>query len=318
MSETGTVWRGVDQVPSGLGRTVVTIGVFDGVHRGHRAILQRAVAVARTASADGPLPVVVVTFHPHPSEVVRAGTHPAMLATVERRAELLQQAGADAVLVLHFSQTLARQSPEEFVDGVLVQALHAQVVVVGNNFRFGHRAVGSVTTLEELGAKGDFRVEGLEVTGQGEVTWSSTYIRQCVAEGDVEAAAEALGRPHRLEGLVVHGDHRGRALGYPTANLSLVPNAAVPADGVYAGHLVRADGSALPAAISVGTNPTFDGVDRRVEAFVLDRDDLDLYDEHVSLDVEHRLRDTLRFDSVDALVDQMATDVARTRDLVGG
>lgn len=315
------VWRGVDEVPAGLGPTVVTVGVFDGVHRGHRVILERALAAARTIGAErhgDPPPVVVVTFDPHPSEVVRPGTHPAMLTTVAHRAELLTAAGAGGVLVLHFSPSLSRLTPEEFVKTVLVDSLHAQAVVVGGNFRFGHRAVGTVATLEDLGSGLGFVVDGVDLAGEDGVTWSSSYVRQCVAEGDVEAAAEALGRPHRVEGTVVHGDHRGRALGYPTANLAVTRHAAVPADGVYAGYLVRPDGTQLPAATSVGTNPTFDGSERRVEAYVLDRDDLDLYGEHVALDLSHRLRDTLRFGSVEDLLAQMAEDVERTRRVTDG
>jgi riboflavin kinase/FMN adenylyltransferase len=238
-----------------------------------------------------------------------------MLSTVEHRAALLTAAGASGVLVLHFSPSLARLSPEEFVRAVLVDALHARAVVVGSNFRFGHRAVGTLATLEVLGGELGFTVEGVGLVGGDGVTWSSTYVRQCVAEGDVEAAAQALGRPHRVEGTVVHGDHRGRELGYPTANLAVTRHAALPADGVYAGHLVRPDGSRLPAAVSIGTNPTFDGSERRVEAFVLDHDDLDLYGEHVALELAHRLRDTLRFDSVDDLLAQVADDVSRTRRL---
>jgi riboflavin kinase/FMN adenylyltransferase len=299
---------------------VVTIGVFDGVHQGHRVILGRALAAARRsaeAAHPAPLPVVVVTFDPHPSEVVRAGSHPAMLSTVDHRAQLLHEAGADGVLVLHFSPSLARLTPEEFVRQVLVDVLHARVVVVGANFRFGHRAVGTVETLDALGATFGFSTEGVSLVAGGGVTWSSTYVRQCVAEGDVEAAAAALGRPHRVEGVVVHGDHRGRELGYPTANLTLTRHAAVPADGVYAGHLIRSDGKRLPAAISIGTNPTFEGSERRVEAFVLDMETLDVYGEHVALDVPYRLRDTLRFDSVEELLIQIADDVSRTRELVG-
>ncbi len=313
------LWRGVDEVPPDLGPTVVTIGVFDGVHQGHRAILKIAMSAAGRAAAPqtNPLPVVVVTFDPHPSEVVRAGSHPAMLSTIDHRARLLRAAGADGVLVLHFSPSLARLTPEEFVRQVLVDVLHAKVVVVGANFRFGHRAVGTVETLATLGSSYGFSTEGVPLIAGDEVTWSSTYVRQCVAEGDVEAAAAALGRPHRIEGVVVHGDHRGRELGYPTANLALTRHAAVPADGVYAGHLVRKDGGRLPAAISIGTNPTFEGSERRVEAFVLDVVQLDVYGEHVALDLSYRLRDTVRFDSVEELLTQMAEDVSRTRELVG-
>jgi riboflavin kinase / FMN adenylyltransferase len=306
------LWRGVDQVPADLGRTVVTIGVFDGVHRGHQATL----SYARGEALMHGLPLVVVTFDPHPAEVVRPGSHPPMLTTLDRRAELLHDAGASAVLVLHFSAALSRLTAEEFVKQVLVDRLHVAQVVVGANFRFGHRALGTFDTLRDLGKELGFGSTGLQLGGEDDVTWSSTYVRQCVAEGDVDEATRVLGRPHRVEGVVVHGDHRGRALGYPTANLELAGHAAIPADGVYAGHLVRDAGPRLPAAISVGTNPTFDGAERRVEAYVLDHLDLELYGEHVALDVEHRLRDTVRFDSVEALARQMADDVERTRDLL--
>jgi riboflavin kinase/FMN adenylyltransferase len=299
---------GATGVPTDWPSSVVTIGVFDGVHRGHRAIVAAARAVADRRS----LPVVAITFDPHPSEVVRPGTHPAMLSTVDHRVSLLGAAGADAVLVLPFTWELSQLTPDEFVDRVVSGSLHAVAVVVGGNFRFGHRALGNVDTLRTLGSKHGFEVAAVELVGRGDVTWSSTYVRQCVLEGDVAEAGEILGRPHRLEGVVVHGDHRGRELGYPTANLDLAPHAAVPADGVYAGWLVRA-GTRLPAAVSIGTNPTFDGADRRVEAYVLDRDDLDLYGESVALDFHSRLRPTIRFDGVQPLLDQMAADVAETR-----
>ncbi len=308
------LWRGLDEVPADLERSVVTIGVFDGVHRGHQVILTEA----RDRADAHQAPLVVVTFDPHPSEVVRPGTHPAMLSTLAHRVALLRAAGADDVLVLHFSASLARLTPGEFVRDVLVDRLHAVSVVVGANFRFGHRAVGSVETLAELGESLGFEVVGVGLVGDGDVRWSSTYVRQCVAEGDTEAATAVLGRPHRVEGVVVHGDHRGRELGYPTANLQVARHAAVPADGIYAGWLLRPSGERLPAAISIGTNPTFDGSERRVEAYCLDRTGLDLYGEWVALDFGPRLRATLKFDGVDALLEQMALDVARARALTAG
>lgn len=311
---TATLWRGLDEVPASLERSVVTIGVFDGVHRGHQVILGRARERADALGA----PLVVVTFDPHPSEVVRPGTHPAMLSTLDQRLELLGRHGADHVLVLHFSPSLSKLTPAEFVHDVLVDRLHAAAVVVGANFRFGHRAVGTVDTLADLGAELGFEVVGVELVGEGDVGWSSTYVRQCVAEGDTDEAAQALGRPHRVEGLVVHGDHRGRELGYPTANLQLRRHSAVPADGIYAGWLQRRTGERLPSAISIGTNPTFDGVERRVEAYCIDRVGLDLYGEQVALDFGPRLRDTLRFDGVDALLVQMADDVERARAITAG
>lgn len=307
------VWHGLDEVPADLGRAVVTVGVFDGVHAGHRLVIDRAVAVGGELG----LPVVVVTFDPHPSEVVRPGTHPLLLSTVAHRAELLLGAGADAVCVLPFTTEFSRLSAEDFAARVLGHGLHAAAVVVGANFRFGHRALGTVDTLRAIGAREGFTVEALDLVGHDGATWSSTYVRQCVNEGDVEEAASILGRPHRVEGEVVHGDHRGRRLGYPTANLRTTPHAAVPADGVYAGRLVRADGTAHPAAVSVGTNPQFDGVERRVEAYVLDRTDLDLYGEHVAVDFVSRLRGMRRFASVDELLVQMADDVTRARARLG-
>jgi riboflavin kinase/FMN adenylyltransferase len=239
-----------------------------------------------------------------------------MLTTIDQRAQLLGEAGADEVLVLPFTHELAALSPAEFVDDVLVDRLAARAVVVGSNFRFGSRASGTVATLTELGRERGFVVEGVDLAAGPGVPWSSTYIRELVARGEVGLAATALGRWHSVEGPVVHGDHRGRGLGYPTANLDVDPAVAVPGDGVYAGWLVRADGERLPAAVSIGTNPTFDGQERRVEAYVLDRDDLDLYAEQVSIAFVQRLRPTLRFDDVSALQEQMAADVGRVRALV--
>jgi riboflavin kinase/FMN adenylyltransferase len=238
---------------------------------------------------------------------------------------LLHDAGADAVVVMPFTHEVSTWTPNEFVERALLAHLGTVAVVVGEGFRFGHRASGDVDLLQEYGVKDGFTVEAVplelgavvEHDERGHVAWSSTYVRQCVAEGDVSEAARALTRPHRVEGVVVHGDHRGRELGFPTANLDPVPHAAVPGDGVYAGWLVRRPNSdveeQLPAAISIGTNPTFDGVERRVEGYVLDRDDLDLYGEYVAFDFVTQLRPTLKFDGMDALVAQIAEDVRWTR-----
>lgn len=314
-------FNGIDAIPDDWGPSVVCIGVFDGVHRGHRAIVSAARDLSMTVGGK----VVAVTFDPHPSAVVRPDTQPRMLSTVDHRVALLHEAGADAVVVLTFTPELASWTPVEFVDRVLVRGLHAAGVVVGEGFRFGHRAAGDVDLLTSLGESHGFVVEPLSLQvgsvvdhgDTGHVTWSSTFVRQCVLEGDVAEAARALDRPHRVEGQVVHGDHRGRELGYPTANLDPVDHAAIPADGVYAGWLVRAASGpeevALPAAISIGTNPTFDGQGRRIEAYVLDRDDLDLYGEHVAFDFAERLRPTLTFDGVEPLIEQMALDVDRAR-----
>jgi len=302
-------WRGVTSTPSGWGRCVVTIGVFDGVHRGHQQIVGRAVDKARALG----LPSVVLTFDPHPTEVVRPGTHPAVLTSQRYRADLLEQLGVDVVCVQPFTREFSRLGPDEFVHAALVEGLHAAAVVVGENFRYGYKAAGDVPALAVAGRRLGFSVEGVPLLGSDDTTWSSTYVRSSVKAGDVAAAAAALGREHRIEGVVVRGDQRGRELGYPTANLEPLPWSAVPADGVYAGRLVRG-GRELPAAISIGTNPTFEGLERRVEAYLLDFTG-DLYGEHVGLAFTARLRDTLRFDGVDELLVQMARDVERTREL---
>ncbi|MCU1692394.1 MAG: bifunctional riboflavin kinase/FAD synthetase [Frankiales bacterium] len=303
-------WRGVESAPSGWGRCVVTVGVFDGIHLGHQQIIGRAVDAAREQG----VPSVLLTFDPHPSEVVRPGSHPPVLTSQRYRAELIEALGVDVVCVLPFTQDFSRLTPDEFVHKVLVQHLHAKHVVVGDNFRYGHKAAGDIGALADAGRRWGFTVEGVPLQGAGETTWSSTYVRACVAAGDVEAAAAALGREHRLEGFVVRGDQRGREIGYPTANLEPLPWSAVPADGVYAGRLVLR-GERLPAAISIGTNPTFDGQDRRVEAFVLDYTG-DLYGEFIGLSFTARLRETLRFDGIEPLVAQMDKDVARARELL--
>ena len=309
------LWRSWDDVPDDLGPTAVVIGNFDGVHLGHRRVLARARAVAD----ERDLLLVAVTFDPHPMAVLRPEHAPTSLTSLETRAELLAGAGADAVLALPFDREVATWSPEEFVERVLVDALHADAIVVGANFRFGHRAGGDVRTLTETGEKHGFTAEGIALDG-GPQVWSSTYVRTCLAAGDVSGAAQALGRAYAVRGTVVRGDQRGRDLGYPTANVPTDPMAAAPADGVYAGRLTRLDtGESYPAAISVGTNPTFHGERaRRVESYVLDRTDLDLYGVEVEVSFVERLRGMVTFDSVDELVAQMAADVDRARELLAG
>jgi riboflavin kinase/FMN adenylyltransferase len=315
------VWHSLDEVDPDFGPSVVTIGNFDGVHRGHQEVL----AHARVRAAElGGLPVVALTFDPHPVAVLRPGHAPAMITTPLERATLLHRAGADAVLILPFDREVASWSPQEFIDLVLVRTLKAKAVVVGENFRFGHKAAGHLDTLMAAGALAGFQVEGLTLSGDRQ-PWSSTYIRELIAQGDVEGAAEALGRPLRVTGVVVEGDKRGRELGYPTANIPAEAGAAIPLDGVYAGWLTvletpgkgPSDGKPLPAAISVGSNPTFDGMDRRVESYVLDRDDLDLYGRRIAVDFVARLRGSqIKFGSIDELLVQMKADVDAARRLL--
>ncbi|MFG3713589.1 bifunctional riboflavin kinase/FAD synthetase [Micromonospora sp. NPDC047730] len=302
-------WRGYDAAPGGWGRSVVTIGVFDGVHKGHQATIGHAVARARELGVQS----VVVTFDPHPAEVVRPGSHPAVLTEPARKAELIEALGVDVLCVVPFTPEFSRLPAEAFVHDVLVEHLHAALVVVGENFRFGHRAAGDVALLERLGRTFGFGVEGAPLVAEAGTVFSSTYIRSCVDAGDVVAAAAALGRPHRLEGVVVRGDQRGRELGFPTANLLCHRYAAVPADGVYAARLVRrGHAEPLGAAVSVGTNPTFSGRERRVEAYVLDFAG-DLYGERLALDFVAHLRGQIRYDAIEPLIAQMGQDVERTR-----
>ncbi|MEV6552381.1 bifunctional riboflavin kinase/FAD synthetase [Streptomyces sp. NPDC051597] len=308
-------WRGLEDIPQDWGRSVVTIGSYDGVHRGHQVIIGRAVARARELG----IPSVVVTFDPHPSEVVRPGSHPPLLAPHHRRAELMADLGVDALLILPFTSEFSKLSPAEFVVKALVDKLHARVVVEGPNFRFGHKAAGDVEFLAEQGKTYDYEVDVIDLFVSGEAgggqPFSSTLTRRLVAEGDVAGAAEILGRPHRVEGVVVRGAQRGRELGYPTANVETLPHTAIPADGVYAGWLT-ANGERMPAAISVGTNPQFDGTERTVEAYAIDRVGLDLYGLHVAVDFLAYVRGQEKFASIEALLEAIGRDVKRSTELI--
>jgi riboflavin kinase/FMN adenylyltransferase len=303
------------EVPADLDRTVVTIGNFDGVHLGHRHVIARAREVADRLGIDR---LVAVTFDPHPIAVLRPEHAPPTLTNIERRIELLNEVGVDTVLVLPFTREIADWSPDRFIEDILVGSLHAGAVVVGANFRFGHRAAGDLASLREAGERFEFVVEGIALDG-GPQVWSSTYIRNCLAAGDVEGATEALGQPFVVRGVVVKGDQRGRELGFPTANVPTRGMHAAPADGVYAGRLRRLDdGTTYPAAISVGTNPTFAGDrERRVESYVLDRDDLELYGVEVEVSFVARIRGMEKFDSIDELVATMGDDVAKAHEILG-
>ena len=311
------IWRALSDVPAEAGPSVVAIGVFDGVHRGHRTILDRVVQEARERDARA----VVVTFDPHPAKVVGRPV-PAALTNLHRRAQLFADAGLDAMFVLRFNREISEWSPEEFVRRLLVDALHATHVVVGENFRFGHKQAGDVKVLAELGASCGFTVDAVQLVSGDDEAVSSTWIRGRIDAGDVEAAASGLGRLYAVEGPVVRGDGRGRGLGYPTANVEVAEETAIPADGVYAGWLVRPAGAGrpertrLPAAISVGTNPTFDGTTRTVEAYAIGRTDLELYGKYVAVDFLARLRGQERFDSMEALVKRMNQDVEEATALI--
>ncbi|HEY9468491.1 MAG TPA: bifunctional riboflavin kinase/FAD synthetase [Propionibacteriaceae bacterium] len=291
--------------------TVVVIGNFDGVHRGHVELIHLA------RESEPGARVVAVTFWPHPMSVVRPDHAPPLLTTLERRKELLRNAGVDDIVVVHFSPEVASWSPAQFVDAV-IRPLHPARIVVGENFRFGFRASGDVSTLAELGA-GEFKVQAVTLVTDGTQPSSSTLIRHAVAEGDFGRVRELSDNVFRFSGVVVRGDHRGREMGFPTANVPVPLGLAVPADGVYAGWVTRLDipsAPRWPAAISVGTNPTFDGVDRRVEAYVLDRDDLELYDVEIAIDFYARLRGQVKYAGKEALIKQMHTDVEQARHLL--
>jgi riboflavin kinase/FMN adenylyltransferase len=315
-------WRGQDDVPSDWGRCVLTIGVFDGVHRGHQELIARAVKAGRARG----VPTVLMTFDPHPMEVVFPGNHPAQLTTLTRRAELAEELGIDVFLVVPFTADFMKLTPERYIHELLVERLHVLEVVVGENFTFGKKAAGNVDILRKAGERFGFAIESVSLVAESHdsesVTFSSTYIRSCVDAGDVVAAAEALGRPHRVEGVVVRGDGRGKGLGYPTANIAAPMHSAIPADGVYAAWFTllghgEVTGSVIPgeryrAAVSIGTNPTFSGRTRTVEAFVLDTT-ADLYGQHVAVDFVARLRGQKKFGSVDDLIEAMGRDTDRAR-----
>lgn len=299
---------------------VVVIGVFDGVHRGHQALVDRAVRRSVDPGESGAREVIAVTFDPHPAAVLRPDRAPVMLTSVDRRCDLLRAAGADDVAVLRFDHDFSQLSPTEFVDRLIGDVLGGRAVdafVAGSNFRFGQGAVADVAALRAIGVERGFEVDEVALVTERfpdapDVIWSSTFVRSSIASGDVAGAARVLGRPHRVEGVVVTGERRGRELGYPTANVDAGSDLAIPEDGVYAGWLI--DGhDRWPAAISVGTNPQFEGTSRTVEAYVLGRDDLDLYGHEVAVEFAEHIRGQQVFDSVEGLTTQMGRDVAQAQ-----
>ncbi len=311
-------WDGLDAIAPDVGPSVVTIGNFDGVHRGHGAVLDALVTAARDRNAKA----VAITFDPHPAHVHRPDQAPELLTGAADKLALLAEHDVDAVLTLQYTEEFALQDAQTFVERYIVQALGAKAVVVGDDVRFGRDNSGDLVTMGELGERLGFEVVVVhDAADPGQRRWSSTWVRELLAAGNVEAAADVLGRPHRMRGAVVHGHARGRDLGYPTANLATGSTGAVPADGVYAGWLVRNPDSAspqrLPAAVSIGSNPTFDDVIRQVEAHVLGRWDLDLYGEEVVVEFVSMLRPTIKFDGVDVLIRQMGQDVRDAAHVLG-
>ena len=286
--------------------SIVVIGNFDGVHKGHQQVLNRAKEIA------GDEKIVALTFDPHPVSIFAPERTPTLLTILSDKIELLKIHNADQVAVIKFTKEFAAMAPEEFVNKVLVEQLKATTVIVGQNFTYGFKAGGNVQSLAQ---HAEFETIVLDLQSNAEEAISSTRIRAAITNGDVESAREMLTRPHRLDGIVVHGEKRGREIGYPTANLGNIEGQTIPADGVYAGWLtVGID--RWPAAISIGTNPTFEGVrGRQVEAYALDQVGLDLYTKPATIEFGWRLRETLKFDGLEALLEQMAKDCAEARRL---
>ena len=321
------IWNDPSEVPADFGPSVVTIGNFDGVHRGHQQVLSELIRTARRNRARA----IAVTFDPHPAVVHRPEQAPEMIMGLRDKLEALGELGLDGILVMKYSLDLASLTPEEFVERILVGSLHASHVVIGHDSRFGRGNSGDLDTMKALGAKFGFDVQVISEFGSEgyplhdddgkDRRCSSTWVREALQDGDVATAAAVLGRPHRMRGEVVHGAARGRDLGFPTANLASSATGYVPADGIYAGWLVDQAGTRWPAAISVGSNPTFDGVSRQVEAHVIDRphedvEDFDLYGQTVVVEFVARLRGMVAYRGPEALVDQMRLDVAQTHDLL--
>ena len=307
-------YESVESVPADFGPSVVTIGKFDGVHAGHRAVIARLEELARQRG----LLSTVLTFDRNPLSVLNPAACPAPLTSNAQKLDLLESTGLDAAVVVAFDRAFSQRPPEEFVTRILVDALHARAVLVGRDFRFGAKGSGTVDLLRELGAEHGFEVVVMDdVASTGERRVSSTWVRALLDAGDVEGAAELLGAPPTIRAEVVHGLERGRTLGYPTANFSPVVEGFVPADGVYAAWLT-VDGVRYPAAVSIGNNPTFEGVpEKTVEAHAIDQVGLALYGKLAELSFVRYIRGMRKFSGADALAEQMGADELRIREVLG-
>ena len=304
------VLRGLEALPLHVPASVVTIGFFDGVHRGHQVVVRRTVD---EAARLGLVPVAV-TFDRHPREVFAPGTEPKLLTTLDRKSQLIEASGIEALVVLEFDQDFSRWPPEEFVTRVLAEGLRTKHAVVGSNFTFGHKATGNLATLSDLGAGNGFGVEGVALLKLDGRAVSSSSIREALAAGDLDWPTIALGRPFAVDGTVVAGAGRGEALGFPTANLELAARMLTPGQGVYAG-MAYLDGEGHVAAINIGTNPTFGVEPVHLEAYLLEFEQ-EVRGRPMSVEFWHRLRDEVRFESVDDLARQIKDDVERTRALM--
>jgi riboflavin kinase/FMN adenylyltransferase len=304
--------RGLDALPMLESPSVVTVGFFDGVHLGHQDVFRRTVEAAKARGARS----VAVTFDRHPRETLTPGQEPRLLTTVERKASLIEACGIDVLVVLAFTKELSLMPAETFVRDVLVGGLHAVHARVGANFTFGHRAAGTVATLREVGGPLGMTADDVELVMLDGRVVSSSSIREALASGDLGWPRTALGRRYAVDGEVVAGAGRGKGLGYPTANLRTWPRLLLPGQGIYAGVAELQDGSRYLAAIDVGTNPTFGTEPLHVEAFLLDFPDDELRGDRLTVEFWERLRDEVRFDSVEELVEAIADDVERTRAIV--
>ena len=307
------VFRALDQIPPDFGPSAVAIGKFDGVHAGHRAVIETLAAVA---SARG-LVSAVLTFDRNPLSLLRPEICPEPLVSNAQKLDLLKATGIDATVMVEFDHEFADLTPEEFARTILVDALHASIVLVGSDFRFGAKGSGSVDTLRDFGTAYGFEVSVVaDVTGGDERRASSTWVRELLSEGAVAEAATLLGHVPSIRSHVVHGAKRGRELGYPTANLAPSPEGLIPADGVYAAWATIGE-DRFPAAVSVGNNPTFDGVpEKRVEAHLLDQD-LDLYGRVIEVAFVEYIRGMVKYTNIPDLIAQIALDEQRVRDILG-
>lgn len=311
-------WQGLAAVPTPQPASVVTLGNFDGVHRGHQAVLDQVVSTARSRGEQA----VALTFDPHPRLVHRPEEPLVPIVSLPQRLELLAERDLDAAVVVHYTLDFAQQTPEEFVRTALVETLNASVVIVGHDVRFGLHNSGDFEAMCAFGAVHGFEVIAIDDVGE-QRRWSSTWVRESLTAGRVAAAAQVLGRDHAVQGEVVHGHARGRELGFPTANLSTEAQGLIPADGVYAGWLIDESERRWPAAISVGSNPTFDDIERVVEAHVMDRPDeeiadFNLYGQQVTVEFVARLRGMVAFEGIEKLIEQMDRDVTAARGILRG
>ena len=306
------VVRGLEALPLADGPSVVTIGFFDGVHLGHRSLLSATVEAARERGSRS----VAVTFDRHPREILTPGREPRLLTTIERKASLIADCGIDVLVVLEFTESFSTIVAEDFVRDVLIDGIHAVHVRVGPDFNFGHRAAGSIATIRDVGGPLGLSADEVAPFTLEDRVVSSSSIRAALSDGDLAWPRTALGRPYVVDGEVVSGAGRGKGLGYPTANLRTWPRLLLPGQGIYAGTAELFDGSRYPAAIDVGTNPTFGVEPLHVEAFLIDFPDVELRGQQLAVGFAERLRDEVKFESVDELIEAIADDVERTRRVV--